>query len=88
MTSCISPAREPDAIYQVKTGGAVIPKPQPPSRPWPSVVGRSRQDRRFSMKHQIITTDLRTDLMVTTIAVGALAAFSAIGFMFTLVIAI
>ena len=60
--------------------------PQPPT--WRSVVRRLRQYGIFSMKHQIITTDLRTDLMVATIAVGALAAFSAIGFMFTFVIAL
>ncbi|MGA7430678.1 MAG: hypothetical protein WBQ24_18495 [Xanthobacteraceae bacterium] len=39
------------------------------------------------MKHQIISTDLRTDLAVTTIALGAVAVCAVIGFMFNLVIA-
>jgi hypothetical protein len=39
------------------------------------------------MKHQIISTDLRTDLAVTTIALSAVAACVAIGFMLDLVIA-
>jgi hypothetical protein len=39
------------------------------------------------MKQQMITRDLRTDLVVTTIAVGAVAACGVIGFMFTFVIA-
>ncbi len=38
------------------------------------------------MKHQIITTDLQTDLVVTTIAVGAVAMCAVIGFMFTFVV--
>jgi hypothetical protein len=39
------------------------------------------------MKHQIISTDLRTDLVVTTIALSAVAMFAVMGFMLTLVIA-
>jgi hypothetical protein len=39
------------------------------------------------MKHRITTTELRTDLMVTTIALGAVAVCAVIGFMFALVIA-
>jgi hypothetical protein len=39
------------------------------------------------MKHQIISTDLRTDLLVTIIALGTAAACVVIGFMFSFVIA-
>jgi hypothetical protein len=39
------------------------------------------------MKRRIITTDLRTDLMVTTLALVAVLVCTAVGFMFTLVIA-
>ena len=39
------------------------------------------------MKHQIIGTDLRTDLAVTMIALSAVAMFAAIGFTLNLVIA-
>jgi hypothetical protein len=39
------------------------------------------------MKNHIITTDLQTDLVVTTIALSAVAVCAVIGFMFTLVIA-
>ena len=39
------------------------------------------------MKHRIITTDLRSDLMVTTIALSAVAVGAVIGFVLTLVIA-
>ena len=39
------------------------------------------------MKHQIVSTDLGTDLAVTTIAFGVVAACAVIGFMFNLVIA-
>ena len=39
------------------------------------------------MKHQIITTDLRTDLVVTTVAISAVAACAVLGFMLTFVIA-
>ena len=38
------------------------------------------------MKHQIISTDLQTDLAVTTIALSAVAVCAVIGFMFNLVI--
>jgi hypothetical protein len=40
-----------------------------------------------SMKHRIIATDLRTDLVVITIVLGAVAVCVVIGFMFVLVIA-
>jgi hypothetical protein len=40
-----------------------------------------------SMKHQIIRTDLRTDLLVTTIALGTVVACAVVGFMFTFVTA-
>jgi len=43
--------------------------------------------REASMKHQIISTDLRTDLAVTAIALSAVAVCAVIGFMFNLVIA-
>ena len=39
------------------------------------------------MKHQMISTDLRTDLAVTTIALSAVAVFAMIGFMINFVIA-
>ena len=39
------------------------------------------------MKCQITSTNLRTDLLVTTIALGTVAACAVIGFMFTLAIA-
>jgi hypothetical protein len=39
------------------------------------------------MKHQIISTDLRTDLLVTAIALGTVVACVVIGFMFTFAIA-
>jgi hypothetical protein len=39
------------------------------------------------MKHRIITTDLRTDLVVTTIVLGTVAVCAVISFTFTLVIA-
>jgi hypothetical protein len=39
------------------------------------------------MKHQIISTDLRTDLAVTAIALSTVAVCAVIGFMFNLVIA-
>jgi hypothetical protein len=39
------------------------------------------------MKHQIVSTDLRTDLIVTAVALSTVAACAAIGFMFTFVIA-
>jgi hypothetical protein len=39
------------------------------------------------MKHQIISTDLRTDLAVTTIALSVVAVCAVISFTFTLVIA-
>ena len=39
------------------------------------------------MKHQIISTDLRTDLLVTTIALGTVVACVVIGFVFTFAIA-
>ena len=69
-----------------RTDGAVIespPSPLPPltrRRPF-AFCGRA------SMKHRITTTELRTDLMVTTIALGAVAVCAVIGFMFALVIA-
>jgi hypothetical protein len=39
------------------------------------------------MKHQIKSADLRTDLLVTTIALGTVVACVVIGFMFTFAIA-
>jgi hypothetical protein len=39
------------------------------------------------MKHQIISTDLETDLAVTTIAICVVVACAVIGFIFNLVIA-
>ncbi|MGA9006235.1 MAG: hypothetical protein WB495_04925 [Xanthobacteraceae bacterium] len=39
------------------------------------------------MKHQIISSDLRTDLLVTTIALGTVVACAVVGFMFTFVTA-
>ncbi len=39
------------------------------------------------MKHQIVSTDLRTDLIVTAVALSTVAACAVIGFMFTFVIA-
>ena len=39
------------------------------------------------MKHPIFSADLRTDLAVTTIALSVVATCTAIGFMFSLVIA-
>ena len=47
----------------------------------------SRRDGRASIKLQIMSADLRTDLAVTTIALSAVAVCAAIGFMFNLVIA-
>jgi len=41
----------------------------------------------FKMKYQIISTDLRTDLAVTSIALGAATVCAVIGFMLNLVIA-
>jgi hypothetical protein len=37
------------------------------------------------MKHPIMSTDLPTDLLVTTIALGTVAVCAAVGFMFILV---
>ena len=77
---------EPFLRLWTRTDGAVIespPSPLPPltrRRPF-AFCGRA------SMKHRIITTELRTDLMVTTIALGAVAVCAVIGFMFALVIA-
>jgi hypothetical protein len=34
------------------------------------------------MKHRLITTDLRTDLLVTTIALSAVAVCAVVGFIF------
>jgi hypothetical protein len=42
---------------------------------------------RVSMKHRIIDADLRNDLEVTVIALGAVVALAMIGFAFNLVIA-
>jgi hypothetical protein len=39
------------------------------------------------MKHQIISTGLRTDLAVTTIALGIVVICAVVSFTFTLVIA-
>jgi hypothetical protein len=39
------------------------------------------------MKHRIIATDLRTDLVVITVVLGAVAVCVVIGFLFILVIA-
>lgn len=39
------------------------------------------------MKDRIITTNLRTDLVVITVALGAVAVCAVIGFLFILVIA-
>jgi hypothetical protein len=81
----------PALRLQTRTDGAAAECPQSPHTPYAArsfaFCGRA------SMKHQIITTDLlittdlRTDLVVTTIAVGAVAACSVIAFMFTFVIA-
>jgi hypothetical protein len=40
-----------------------------------------------SMKHQILSTDLRTDMAVTSIALSVVAVCAVVGFMFNLVIA-
>ena len=69
-----------------RTDGAVIESPQAPY-PHSRGVVRLRFCGRASMRHRIITTELRTDLMVTTIALGAVAVCAVIGFMFALVIA-
>ena len=39
------------------------------------------------MKYKIISTDLRTDLAVTSIALSAVTVCAAIGFLFNLVVA-
>jgi hypothetical protein len=65
---------------------ARAPSPSPPHAA-PSVRVLWPRDGRASMKHQIISTGLRTDLAVTTIALGIVVICAVVSFTFTLVIA-